>query len=50
LRHAKTASKNHRFSHYDVPSAEDVAKWQRPLPQVLSQELPKLWAAALSGL
>ena len=50
LRLAKSAAKNKRFLHYETASAEDVTKWQRPLPQLLAQELPKLWAASLSGL
>ena len=50
LRLAKSAAKHNRFLHYKTPSAEEVVKWQRPMAQLMSQELPKLWAAALSGL
>ena len=28
---------------------ETIIKWQRPLAQVLTEELPRLWAATLEG-
>ena len=49
LRAAKNVIKGKRFIRSDELNSDTVAKWSRPLPQLLCQELPKLWAAGLSG-
>jgi hypothetical protein len=49
LRAARTARKSNRFLAYEAPKVETVVKLPRPLAAVLSEELPRLWAAALEG-
>ena len=49
LRAAAAARKACRFMQRDQPKAETISKMHRPLPQLLCEELPKLWAAALEG-
>ena len=49
LRAAKSAAKSKRFIKFESAEAEHAAKLLRQLPQLICQELPTLWAAALSG-
>ena len=48
LRAAATARKAARFVQFEAPKVENI-RAQRPLPQLLVDVLPRLWAAALEG-
>ena len=49
LRAAATARKSGRFPQVEQPKADCFGKQTRPLPQLLVDVLPRLWAAVLEG-